>query len=483
MCEAKFKNKLHRLSVKLHFRLLLVSIAIALAIVGVFKFYETIAYFLAYYAYSAAVVIFFTVVVKDIRYFGKLAVSFLIGAIPVKMIQIAFFLENVYADLLTYSYSLVGIVILFAYLILILPKYAARMHMKFERSAVSKHHLHEGFGGILLSALTALTFLIYFIPISIKALADIIYTIPIVIGGCGQLIGGFLIGRDFDDVIHFRWITTLSDEDNEEFWKPYKSFLEKKYKIHEYRVGFFLAILGATILNSPWELIYYATGLHLGCVGVIAGALLILIGGIIMGRDWIDMLNNLYNEAINRPLLLSLRKYIREDESISSVEYADIPVWLVEGAKMITKKKYLFFKRLEPKKVILLIDDTSGKFLHTTDGKIERFVEFNEDMPLPYTEIPRKETKYALSETDILNICSFLDTVYKIQRRVLPIYAVAIKGDQHEKFMGIHRVSGKLIDIEQKVALSYIIPFEEETEKIKGFFKRVREFFRKKGEK
>ncbi|MHA1231683.1 MAG: hypothetical protein ACTSRP_06520 [Candidatus Helarchaeota archaeon] len=432
------------------------------------------------YVYLAVMLTYFGIIVKDIENFGKISIGIIIGSFILYFVTFNIeFIDNI--RVLINCILDAGMLLFFIYLLIILPKYSSRFHMGMEDSGVGKYHLHEGFFGIVLYIIMSFlmfipSILAYSINISISAIDQVC----LVIGGGGNILSTFFIGRDWDDIKNGLLIEKIEDgkqpEEHESFWTPKRHLLKKYTKLNDFTTGFILCSAGIALYYSKlfdfYELKIWITIISLG---------LLTFGGFLMGRSWIEMLEDRFGEVINRPVLLSLKSSLPPDVKITSVDLISYPIWIITGFIEKKKRKWLFFKRKIKEKKTLLVDDITGKLLYLQEGKINRCDEFNESElnEIKYMEGYR-DIERNLDEDTIVKNINFLDDI-TIKPGILPIYAVKLKNenDNSERFLGVHLNTGSKIELFQDYSVNYLMPFKEEGKVVKDVIVRISSFLKR----
>ncbi|MHA1753704.1 MAG: hypothetical protein ACTSXT_15290 [Candidatus Helarchaeota archaeon] len=427
-----------------------------------------------FYFYLMFILIYFGIIVKNIEKFGKLAISIMIVSAILYFITLNLeIIDNI--KVIFQVISDAGMLFFFVYLLIILPKYSSRFHMGMEDSGVGKYHLHEGFIGLVLYIISSI---IMFIPVIITYFtpwtSSISHIICLAIGGGGNILSTFFIGRDWNDIRHGLLIEKIKEggqrEEHEDFWKSPAPLLKKYTKLNDFTTGFIFCGISAGLYYSPlFNFDYFKLIITVLALG------LITFGGFLIGRSWIDMLYDRFGETINRSLLLDLKSTLPPQMKIESVDTIQYPIWIVNGLVEIKKRKWLFFKKKIDIKKTILIDDMSGKFLYLKDSIIERFPEYMEDSEDVKIYIEgSSDIQRKLSIDQIKKAINFLNNI-SVKPGNLPLYAVKLKNekDDTEEFLGIHIKTGHRIKLFQDYSVNYLMPFKEEEKMVKDIMLRV----------
>ncbi|MHA1268401.1 MAG: hypothetical protein ACTSPY_01320 [Candidatus Helarchaeota archaeon] len=432
------------------------------------------------YIYLIFSLIYIGIIVRDIETFGKIAIGTMIVSFVIYFLTLNLeLIDNL--KVIKNLISDAGMLFFFIYLLIIIPKYSSKFHMGFEDSGVGKYHIHEGFVGLVLYAILSVVF---FIPVMILYLTpwDISFVHPVclVVGGAGNIISTFFIGRDWEDIKHGLLIEKIEDgsqpEEHEDFWKSPPHLLKKYTKLNDFTTGFILCGSAVGLYYSP---LFSIDSFVLGIT--VFSLCLLTFGGFLIGRSWIDMLKDRYNETINRPLLLSLKDSLGPDQKIISVDSICYPIWIVVGFLEKKKRKWIFFKKKIKMEKIILIDDSTGKFLCTMDHKIERIDEYNEEFEININYIKGyKDIERNLLPDKIMEYINFLEGI-SISPGILPLYAIKLKNQSTDKeeFLGVHLNSGHTIELFHDYSINYLMPFEDEGKVIKSVLFRFSSFLKR----
>ncbi|MBD3227183.1 MAG: hypothetical protein GF329_03260 [Candidatus Lokiarchaeota archaeon] len=445
--------------------------------------------YLIVYTYMVLCMIYFGIIVRNIKKFGKISLSIIIISLVVYFIKLSLMLPAS-VEVIINLVSDIGLLIFFIYFIIILPKYSSRLHMGAEDSKMGSYHIHEGLVGIILYIITSF---ILFIPMIIAFFTPfdegLSHSICLIIGGAGNIIATFFIARDWDDVINGLFIEKVEEgeqaEEHESFWEPPKPLLRKFIKLNDFTTGLIFCGSAIGLYFSP---LYEYDFLKL-IITIISLAIL-TFGGFLIGRDWILMIQDRFGEIINRPLLLALKDSLDPGEKIISVDSITYPIWVCNGIIEKKKRRFLFFKKKIKINKTLLIDDATGKFLYLRDGLLERFDKFIED----FEEIESylkgyPELQRVLNINQINKKIDFMDEK-EIFPGILPIYAIKLKNEKEndiknvsenkksEKYLGVHINSGHRIKLFKDYSINYLMPFKEESRRVKNLLYRMKNFFK-----
>ncbi|MEM2637232.1 MAG: hypothetical protein QXL15_02660 [Candidatus Korarchaeota archaeon] len=428
------------------------TVLVGFVLLGISAIYNEL-YYVTYF-YSLFGVVFWASKAKDFHLYGKIAVYTMLlsaGLFFLRYVVHAYLLHF----LLT-AFSDVGMMFFYTYSSYIMPKYAAKWHLKEEKSAVSSWHLHEGFVGILLVlTLTPVYGFLLMIEVEDQVLNGIIHTIGMILGGGGILLGAFLMGRDFHDVLRFRWITKISDEDNVAFWTPMKTFVEKRLKLQEHSIALTIVALSAGILKSPLMELSTKPLLIIIC-GFAIG-----IGGLVIGRDWMDMLRIRYGEKVNRPLMISLLSMLKSGEKISAIEHFTIPVWRV--AIKYNRKEAVEQHPQEMTAELVILDET-GEFLYIDGERSEIIktnkIEIGKEVPETVEVEPAGKLRWKRKENDIRMIFPQDFEVAWVKNMGLSVYLCTLKKDKSKKTVAIEEKSKYEIKDIKLVSFYYVLPFD-----------------------
>lgn len=178
---------------------------------------------------------------------------------------------------------------------------------KFANNAIlGKYHVHEGFIGIILVIFAAILLVVRYI-INITALPEEIRELLLALVGILQFLltysGSFLIFRDFQDVIHFKFLekknpthTTgnvhISETFNELSPESLKFF--KLAPVRIYPIGIFLSSLGAIMIIHTLDFLPQALfGLSQESVAL-WGFTCVFSSGAFVGLDWYRLFARCY---------------------------------------------------------------------------------------------------------------------------------------------------------------------------------------------
>jgi len=189
-----------------------------------------------------------------------------------------------------------GLLILIAY-------YIKKFTSKFEGSFVGKYHLHEGLFGIILVGLGILLFALrlYVLQFDIFLKEFKVYlAIVMILLYFFLFFGGFFILRDFNDIIHFRFVKKIPTPQK----KPkqngsiYNSMTYENVSFFK-RSKLYLFPVGILLTGISFSMVIYSTKFIPKDVlssgeTINLGYMLSFIAGALIGYDWVRVFKRFY---------------------------------------------------------------------------------------------------------------------------------------------------------------------------------------------
>jgi len=179
---------------------------------------------------------------------------------------------------------------------------------KFENNVIrERYHLHEGFVGIILILLAiGLTLILFiFIPeYNVRGIIHLLAAAIIIIITLIFYFGGFLVGRDWQDVKNFKFLTLNSNNNtkingNESLNNEIKKFYTKKH-LNTYLLGIMIASMGIFLNFFPYDIFPYNI-FHFKANAIrIIGWFIVVIGALLLGFDWVKLLRKFFPEEYEK---------------------------------------------------------------------------------------------------------------------------------------------------------------------------------------
>jgi len=173
-------------------------------------------------------------------------------------------------------FSLCNLCFVFVYALLyhLLPLYAIKFQQKYETSTVRGYHIHENTYGIMFLVLGGFGVFLSGFTTNIALLDFLIYHILLYLGTAIIILGAFLIGRDYNDILKLKFIQ------KREAIEIDPDFNVRKKLYHGGKFGIVLIILGVVFLfqNRIWAEFYLNPSLFM-----IIGLVLIVLGSFLGG--------------------------------------------------------------------------------------------------------------------------------------------------------------------------------------------------------
>jgi len=178
---------------------------------------------------------------------------------------------------------------------------------KFESNIIKgKHHVHEGFAGIILILIAIGLFFLRLTWISKERLITefhIIGTVFIILLTLLLYFGSFLVGRDWKDVISFKFLSlnsykNVSIDDNESIKKKNKFYTKKP--LNTYFLGIILSSMGIFFIFFPVDIFPYHIFYIKAEVIRIFGWFILITGAMLIGFDWIRLLRRFFPDEYEK---------------------------------------------------------------------------------------------------------------------------------------------------------------------------------------
>ncbi|MCK4238688.1 MAG: hypothetical protein KAX33_06170, partial [Candidatus Lokiarchaeota archaeon] len=179
---------------------------------------------------------------------------------------------------------------------------------KFESNIIKgKHHVHEGFAGIILILIAIGLFLLRLTWISKEKLITefhIIGTVFIILLTLLLYFGSFLVGRDWKDVINFKFLSLNSDKnasiDDNETINDKKNMFYTKKSLNTYFLGIILSSMGIFFIFFPVDIFPYSI-FHIKAEVIrIFGWFILITGAMLIGFDWIRLLRRFFPDEYEK---------------------------------------------------------------------------------------------------------------------------------------------------------------------------------------
>jgi hypothetical protein len=163
---------------------------------------------------------------------------------------------------------------MYALLFIVMPSYANRYQHKYELSSIKGYHIHENIYGIIFVLFGLFQFILsWLLPNPADPLNFWLYHFFLFFGTACTIVGAFLIGRDYTDLLHFRFIERRD---------PQEINLDFTIREHYYRIGKFgivLTLFGLIFFfhHELWGQLFFSNPFFftiLGLVLIISGALI-----------------------------------------------------------------------------------------------------------------------------------------------------------------------------------------------------------------
>ncbi len=179
---------------------------------------------------------------------------------------------------------------------------------KFENNVIKeRYHLHEGFAGIILILIAIGLSLILFIFIpeyNVRGILHLLGAAIIIITILIFYFGGFLVGRDWQDVKNFKFLAINSYNDtkingNESLNNKIKKFYTKKH-LNTYLLGIIITSLGIFLSFFPNDIFPYNIFFLKANAIRIIGWIILVIGALTIGNDWVRILHKFFPEKYEK---------------------------------------------------------------------------------------------------------------------------------------------------------------------------------------
>ena len=179
---------------------------------------------------------------------------------------------------------------------------------KFESNIIKgKHHVHEGFAGIILILIAIGLFLLRLTWISKEKLITefhIIGTVFIILLTLLLYFGSFLVGRDWKDVINFKFLSLNSDKntsiDDNETINDKKNMFYTEKPLNTYFLGIILSSMGIFFIFFPVDIFPYHI-FHIKAEVIrIFGWFILITGAMLIGFDWIRLLRRFFPDEYEK---------------------------------------------------------------------------------------------------------------------------------------------------------------------------------------
>ena len=179
---------------------------------------------------------------------------------------------------------------------------------KFENNVIrERYHLHEGFAGIILILIAIGLSLILFIFIpeyNVRGIIHLLGAAIIIITTLIFYFGGFLVGRDWQDVKNFKFLTLNSNNNtkingNESLNNEIKKFYTKKH-LNTYLLGIMITSMGIFFSFFPNDIFPYNIFHFKANATRIIGWFILVIGALVIGNDWVRLLRKFFPEEYKR---------------------------------------------------------------------------------------------------------------------------------------------------------------------------------------
>lgn len=179
---------------------------------------------------------------------------------------------------------------------------------KFESNIIKgKHHVHEGFAGIILILIAIGLFLLRLTWISKEKLITefhIIGTVFIILLTLLLYFGSFLVGRDWKDVINFKFLSLNSDKntsiDDNETINDKKNMFYIEKPLNTYFLGIILSSMGIFFIFFPADIFPYHI-FHIKAEVIrIFGWFILITGAMLIGFDWIRLLRRFFPDEYEK---------------------------------------------------------------------------------------------------------------------------------------------------------------------------------------
>lgn len=179
---------------------------------------------------------------------------------------------------------------------------------KFESNIIKgKHHVHEGFAGIILILIAIGLFLLRLTWISKEKLLtefQIIGTVFIILLTLLLYFGSFLVGRDWKDVINFKFLSLNSDKnasiDDNETINDKKNMFYTEKPLNTYILGIILSSMGIFFIFFPVNIFPYNI-FHIKAEVIrIFGWFILITGAMLIGFDWIRLLRRFFPDEYEK---------------------------------------------------------------------------------------------------------------------------------------------------------------------------------------
>jgi len=188
-------------------------------------------------------------------------------------------------------------------LLILISYYIRKFTSKFEGSFIGNYHLHEGLFGIILIGLGILffAFRIYILQFDVFSKELKVYlAIIMILLYFFIFFGGFFILRDFDDIIHLRFVKKIQSSQKKpnkngsiyNSMNHYNISFFKRSKLYLFPVGFLLTGFSFSMMVYstkfiPKDVLSSGETINLGyLLGFFAGALI--------GYDWVRVFKRFY---------------------------------------------------------------------------------------------------------------------------------------------------------------------------------------------
>ncbi|MHA1267625.1 MAG: hypothetical protein ACTSRS_20480 [Candidatus Helarchaeota archaeon] len=159
-----------------------------------------------------------------------------------------------------------------------LPLYALKYQERFEQSSIKGYHLHENFYGIVMIFIGSTTLFGYrWLPPFNELFTFLMSHLLTYFGIFSIILGGFLIGRDYQDVLKFKFIEKIQTR------KLDPTFNIRTTFYHTSPFSIILILFGINFIVAP-ELMEIFLSLNFDQSKFI-GLLIILIGSILSGLN------------------------------------------------------------------------------------------------------------------------------------------------------------------------------------------------------
>lgn len=148
-----------------------------------------------------------------------------------------------YSYIFYFSLSILAFMFIYSLFIISLPYYAVKYQGKYEQSSIRGYHIHENTYGILIILLGfTCVFIAWWWHINIELLDFLKYHLFGYFGVFSMIFGGFLLGRDYQDVKRLLFIEKQANRELD----PTFNIREKFYRTSQ--VGLGLTLFGINML-------------------------------------------------------------------------------------------------------------------------------------------------------------------------------------------------------------------------------------------